>query len=114
MSQLFSCLRLDSPEPSLVLETRAPWGSKGTWGVDNLRLVAGKYLVVQYRVQLKYTVPRRDRATLIYDLATGARLWQENRDGLETVALSPDGTVLAYVRDGQLEIRPFPPPLREP
>jgi hypothetical protein len=81
----------------------------GTWNVSRVDFVAGgKYLIVAYDFGGRLTSLSID-STEILDTRTWNPVWKEDDRRIGSVTLSPDASLLAYVRDKVLEIIPFQP-----
>jgi len=81
----------------------------GTWKVSRVEFVAsGKYLIAGYDFGGRLTTVSID-STEILDTETWRTAWKEEDPKIGSVTLSPDGSLLAFVRDKGIEFIPFRP-----
>ena len=81
----------------------------GSWVVRRVEFAAdGRYLVVRYDFGGKLTKVSID-STEIFDVRSWKSVWKENNPSIGSVALSPNGRLLAFVQDNSIHVIPFRP-----
>jgi hypothetical protein len=81
----------------------------GWWRVNRVAFAsAGRYLIAGYTFGGRGT-KLIVQSTEVFDTRTWKCVWKEEDLKTESVALSEDGRLLAYVRDNGIEIMPFYP-----
>jgi WD40 repeat protein len=81
----------------------------GFWKVDRVEFAgSGRYLIASYHFGGRGT-SLTINSTDVFDTSTWTCVWSEEDSKIGSVTLSPDGRLLAYVRDNGIEIMPFKP-----